>query len=124
MEKPALYLGRFFYFIPFIPIDNNPLMKLIIQNVFIADAPTPRKLVEQIWQSGQFGPTTGTLADFMHFFLHQSGILATGEQVRNNSAIAFINTLIMHKQAVPVDKPRRISKKRLERFRVRKGEEG
>ena len=121
MKKPVQFLSRFFSFIPFMPIDNNPLMKLIIQNVFVANAPTPRKLVEQIWQSGQFGPKTGTLTDFMHFFLHQAGILATGEHIRNNSAIAFINTLIMHKLAIPVDRPRKISKKRLERFRVRKG---
>ena len=58
----------FFYFIPFIPIYNKPLMKLIILNVFVAEARTARKLVEQIWQSGQFGPTSGTLENFINLF--------------------------------------------------------
>ena len=43
-------------------------MKLIILNVFVAEARTARKLVEQIWQSGQFGPTSGTLENFINLF--------------------------------------------------------
>lgn len=99
-------------------------MKLIIQNVFVAEAPTARKLVEQIWQTGQFGPPTGTLTDFMNLFLRQYGILEPDAEIRNRTAVAFINTLIQHKLAIPVDKPRKISKERLERFKGRKGEEG
>jgi hypothetical protein len=99
-------------------------MKLIILYVFVTEGPKPRKLVNQIWQSGQFGPTTGNLEDFFDLFLRESGILEPDAVLRKSSAIAFLNTLIQHKLAIPMEKPRKISKKKLERFRGRNGEGG